>query len=121
MTTTIPRATACDRIRWQREALDLMTAAIGKGAKAKLEPLMWQLGAHGCAGTVSTAELTLAEQESLLRAWATVLDLGEVRRVEIPVGIVRCIAQDRTSADWIPHRIAIAVDLVDWDEAPEPG
>lgn len=108
------RPSACDRIRSQGKALQIMSAAIAKGAEAGLEPLMWQLGASGCSGSVSTFGLSLREQEQLLRDWAAVLDL-EVRRVETSRGSVRWIGQDKPAQEWMPSRIMVEVELCDWD------
>lgn len=112
MTASSHRASTADRIRWQRQALRIMTEAIDKGARAKLEPLMWQLGASGCAGRVSTLRLTVEQQEQTLRDWARVLRL-EVRRFERG-GSVRLSAAEQRAEDWMTPRIRIGVELCDW-------
>lgn len=117
--TTTRLSTATDRTRWQQQALKVMTDAISKGAKAKLVPLMWQLGRSGCAGMVPTFGLTLAEQEQLLRDWAAVLGLT----VQPMTGISKHGFYAKDNPPEIApgvaglSRISIGVDLYDWDES----
>jgi hypothetical protein len=108
-------ATTTDHIRWQQRALREMTAVIDNGAKARLEPLMWQLGGSGSAGVVSTLGLSLAEQESRLRAWADLCGWPVTEHRKDDGTLFLLTAAEPVTEPWMLPSIVLKVSLCDWD------
>lgn len=100
-----------DRQRWQTRALRLLDEVHAKGAEAGLPPLMWNLGASGVGGHVSTLGSDPTNAEATLRAWAGMLGLS-VKRAEGTTSHLRLFA---TAEDYGTSRasITISVDLYD--------
>lgn len=106
-------STVADRIRMQNRAVKLLADIWQKGAKAKLEPLMWQVGASGIAGMATCIDPV--EREAAIRAWAKLLNVELTERATGD-GWRRLLYQP---GDYSLPAFALKADIEPMDQSPE--